>query len=145
MRKFKFLSFILLSLTLLALTSCGEDDVTGFDSSKLEGTWSKIRNIQVMDVGVVYYTFYPETSYSSRIEEYVSNWPDERWKITDLNYRVGETGHMNIYTGKVRDGKSKVYGEYDVQIKKSEMIWYKTDTKEELARFKKESSKPIIE
>lgn len=67
MRKFKFLSFILLSFTLLAITSCGEDDVTGFDSSKLEGTWSKVRNIQVMDVGVVYYTFYPETSYSSRI------------------------------------------------------------------------------
>lgn len=98
-----------------------------------------------MDVDVVYYTFYPETSYSGRIEEYVSNWPDEGWKITDLNYRVGETGHMIIYTGKVRDGQSKLYGEYDVQIKKSEMIWYKTDTKEELARFKKESSKPIIE
>lgn len=104
MRKFKFLSFILLSFTLLAITSCGEDDVTGFDSSKLEGTWSKVRNIQVMDVDVVYYTFYPETSYSGRIEEYVSNWPDEGWKITDLNYRVGETGHLIIYTGKVRDG-----------------------------------------
>ena len=91
MRMFKFLSFILLSFTLLAITSCGEDDVTGFDSSKLEGTWSKVRNIQVMDVDVVYYTFYPETSYSGRIEEYVSNWPDEGWKITDLNYRVGET------------------------------------------------------
>ena len=145
MRMFKFLSFIFLPITLLAITSCGDDDVKSFDSSKLEGTWSKVRNIQIMDVDIVYYTFYPETSYSGRIEEYVSNWPDEGWKITDLNYRVGETGHMNIYTGKVRDGKSKVYGEYDVQIKKSEMIWYKTDTKEELARFKKESSKPIIE
>lgn len=47
---------------------------------------------------------------------------------------------MNIYTGKVRDGQSKLYGEYDVQIKKSEMIWYKTDTQEELARFKKETN-----
>ena len=98
-----------------------------------------------MDVDVVYYTFYPENWYSGRIEEYVSNWPDEGWKITDLNYRVGETGHMIIYTGKVHDGQSKLYGEYDVQINKSEMIWYKTDTKEELARFKKESNKPVIE
>ena len=145
MRKFKFLSFVFLSITLFAITSCSDDDVKSFDSSKLEGTWSKVRNIQIMDVDIVYYTFYPETSYSGRIEEYVSNWPDDGWKITDLNYRVGETGHMNIYTGKVRDGKSKVYGEYDVQIKNSEMIWYKTDTKEELARFKKDSSKPIIE
>ena len=145
MRKFKFLNFILLSLTLLATTSCGDDDVKSFDSSKLEGTWAKVRNIQIMDGDIVYYTFYPETSYSGRIEEYVSNWPDEGWKITDLNYRVGETGHMIIYTGKERNGQSKLYGEYDVQIKKSEMIWYKTDTKEELARFEKRSSKPIIE
>ena len=145
MSKFNYLIYILLSFSLLALASCGGDDLKSFDSSKLEGTWSKVRNIQVMDVDVVYYTFYPETSYSGHIEEYVSNWPDEGWKITDLNYRVGETGHMIIYTGKVHDGHSKLYGEYDVQIKKSEMIWYKTDTKEELARFKKESSKPIIE
>lgn len=145
MSKFNYLIYILLSFSLLALASCGDDDVKSFDSSKLEGTWSKVRNVQVMDVDVVYYTFYPENWYSGRIEEYVSNWPDEGWKITDLNYRVGETGHMIIYTGKVHDGQSKLYGEYDVQIKKSEMIWYKTDTKEEVARFKKEINKPIIE
>ena len=38
MRMFKFLSFIFLSITLLAITSCGDDDVKSFDSSKLEGT-----------------------------------------------------------------------------------------------------------
>lgn len=46
---------------------------------------------------------------------------------------------MNIFTGKTHDGESKIYLEVDIQINKSEMIWYKTDSDEEVARFKKEN------
>ena len=128
---------ILLIAVLLGFTSCGDDEP--FDSSKLEGVWKKVIDDRIMDGGMELYQFFPETSYSGRIEKSVSNWPDEGWTVTDLNYRVGETGHMNIFTGKTHDGKSQIYLEVDIKINKSEMIWYKTDSDEEIARFKKDS------
>ena len=92
-----------------------------------------------MDGETVIYTFYPENWYSGRIEQMVSAWPDEGWKTTDLNYRVGETGHMNIFTGKTYNGESKIYLEVDIhKLTGSEMIWYQTDSSEEIARFTKE-------
>ena len=128
---------ILLIAVLLGFTSCGDDEP--FDSSKLEGVWKKVIDDRIMDGGMELYQFFPEASYSGRIEKSVSNWPDEGWTVTDLNYRVGETGHMNIFTGKTHDGKSQIYLEVDIKINKSEMIWYKTDSDEEIARFKKEN------
>ena len=138
--KLKFLVVNLLLLTLLSLTSCGDDDVKSFDSSKLEGIWTQVFDSRIQDVSVVKYVFYPETSYSGRIELYESNWPDEGWTVTDLHYRVGETAHMNIFTGKEHDGQTKIFIECDIhKLTKSEMVWYKTDSKEEMARFKKDS------
>ena len=68
MRKFKWLSFIFLSITLLGATSCGDEDVKSFDPSKLEGIWTQVFDSRIQDVSVVKYVFYPETSYSGRIE-----------------------------------------------------------------------------
>ena len=108
------------------------------DVNNLAGTWERVYNEGVMDAGTEQYTFYPESSTAGRIELYVNAWPDFKEEITDLNYVVGHTGHMNIFTGKKHDGKSRVYGEYDIhKLSSSEMIWYRTDSKEELARFKK--------
>ena len=128
MRMFKYLYFIVLSITLLATTSCGDDDVKSFDSSKLEGIWTQVFDSRIQDVSVVKYVFYPETSYSGRIELYESNWPDEG------------SAHMNIFTGMEHDGKTKIFIECDInKLTKSEMVWYKTDSQEEIARFKKDS------
>jgi hypothetical protein len=92
-----------------------------------------------MDGETVIYTFYPENWYSGRIEQQVSLWPDEGWTTTDLNYRVGETGHMNIFTGRTYNGESKIYLEVDIhKLTGSEMVWYKTDSSEEIASFTKE-------
>ncbi len=141
MRNFKCLFFTLLSLALVSLASCGDDEPKSFDSSKLEGTWRKVIDDRIMDGEIVKYTFYPETSYSGHIVKYVSNWPDEGWTETDLNYRVGETGHMNIFTGKTHDGQSQIYLEVDIhKLTGMDMIWYKTDKNEEIARFKKETT-----
>ena len=153
MRKLKFLGFILILFTLFSLASCSDDDVKSFDSSKLEGIWTQVFDSRIQDASVVKYVFYPETSssvvkyvfypetsYSGRIELYKSNWPDEGWTVTDLHYRVGETAHMNIFTGKEHDGKTKIYIECGIRkLTKTEMVWYKTDSKEEMARFKKDS------
>ena len=70
MRKFKWLSFIFLSITLLGATSCGDEDVKSFDPSKLEGIWTQVFDSRIQDASVVKYVFYPETSYSGRIELY---------------------------------------------------------------------------
>ena len=138
MRKFKFLIFTLLSLAFVSLASCGDDEPKSFDSSKLEGTWRKVIDDRIMDGDIVQYKFFPENSYSGRIEKYVSKWPDEGWEEIDLNYRVGETGHMNIFTGRTHDGQSRIYLEVDIhKLTGKEMVWYKTDKDEEIARFKK--------
>ncbi len=47
---------------------------------------------------------------------------------------------MNIFTGKEHDGQTKIYIECDIhKLTKTEMVWYETDSKEEMARFKKDS------
>ena len=125
-------------LAAFSLASCNSDDEK-FDASKLEGKWRKALRSDLMDGETVIYTFYPENWYSGRIEQQVSLWPDEGWTTTDLNYRVGETGHMNIFTGRTYDGKSEVYLEVDIRkLTGSEMVWFRTNSNEELARFTKE-------
>ena len=126
-------------LAAFSLASCSSDDDDNFDASRLEGKWRKAIRSGVMDGETVIYTFYPENWYSGRIEEQVSSWPNEGWKTQDLNYRVGETGHMNIFTGRTYNGESKIYLEVDVRkLTDSEMVWYHTDSNEEIARFKRE-------
>ena len=126
-------------LAAFSLASCSSDDDYKFDASKLEGKWRKAIRSGIMDGETVIYTFCSENWYSGRIEQQVSAWPDEGWKTTDLNYRVGETGHMNIFTGKTYNGESKIYLEVDVRkLTDSEMVWYHTDSNEEIARFTKE-------
>ena len=107
-----YVNILVMCAAMLSLASCSSDDDYKFDASKLEGKWRKAIR---------------------------SAWPDEGWKTTDLNYRVGETGHMNIFTGKTYNGDSKIYLEVDVRkLTDSEMVWYHTDSNEEIARFTKE-------
>lgn len=95
-----YVNIFVMCAAMLSLASCSSDDDYKFDASKLEGKWRKAIRSGIMDGETVIYTFYSENWYSGRIEQQVSAWPDEGWKTTDLNYRVGETGHMNIFTGK---------------------------------------------
>ena len=141
MRKFKFLSFILLAVTMLSVTSCGDDEPNSFDSSKLEGIWNQVFDSRIQDASVVKYVFNPETSNSGSIELYESNWPDEGWTVTDLYYRVSEKGHLNIFRVQTAyDDKSQIYIECDIhKLTKSEMVWYKTGSNEEIARFNKDT------
>jgi hypothetical protein len=45
---------------------------------------------------------------------------------------------MNIFTGRTHDGQSRIYLEVDIhKLTNTEMVWYKTDKDEEIARFKK--------
>ena len=132
-------NILVMTAAMLSLASCSSDDDDKFDASRLEGKWRKAIRSGVMDGETVIYTFYPENWYSGRIEEQVSAWPEEGWKTQDLNYRVGETGHMNIFTGRTYNGESKIYIEVDVRkLTGSEMVWYHTDSNEEIARFTRE-------
>ena len=56
-----------------------------------------------------------------------------------MNTRGLERCVMNIFTGKTYNGESKFYLEVDVRkLTDSEMVWYHTDSNEEIARFTKE-------
>ena len=139
MKTMKIWRIAFVMLAAFSLASCSSDDDDNFDASRLEGKWRKAIRSGVMDGETVIYTFYPENWYSGRIEEQVSSWPNEGWKTQDLNYRVGETGHMNIFTGRTYNGESKIYLEVDIhRLTGSEMVWYQTDSSEEVARFTKE-------
>ena len=139
MKKMKTWRLTFAMLAAFSLASCSSDDDYKFDASKLEGKWRKAIRSGLMDGETVIYTFYPENWYSGRIEQLVSAWADEGWTTIDLNYRVGETGHMNIFTGRTYNGESKIYLEVDIhKLTGSEMIWYQTNSSEEIARFTKE-------
>ena len=137
MKKMKIWRLAFAMLAALSLASCSSDD-EDYNVNNLTGTWERVYSEGIQDAGTEQYTFFPESSTSGRIELYVNSWPDFKQETIDLNYVVGHTGHMNIFTGKKHDGQSKVYGEYDIhKLSSSEMIWYRTDSNEELARFKK--------
>ena len=107
MRTMKLWRLAFAMLAAFSLASCSSDD-DDFNASRLEGTWERVWASGVQDAGTEQYTFFPESSYAGRIELYVSGMTGE--ETIDLNYVVGETGHMNIFTGKKHDGKSKVHG-----------------------------------
>jgi len=137
MKTMKIWRIIFAMLAAFSLASCGSDD-EDYDVNNLAGTWERVYNQGVQDAGIEQYTFFPESSTVGRIELYVNSWPDFKQETIDLNYIVGHTGHMNIFTGKRHDGQSKVCGEYDInKLSRSEMKWYRTDSNEELARFRK--------
>ena len=122
-------------LTALCLAACGDDDE--FNTSNLAGTWERIWDKNITDAGTERYTFFPETPTTGRIELYTNDWATGE-STTDLNYVVGYTGHMNIFSGKEHDGSSKIVGEYDIHtLTSTKMVWYRTDSDEELARFRK--------
>ena len=123
-------------IAVLFFASCTSDDDNFFQIDQLAGTWEQVWD-GLMDRGTTRYTFFPESSSTGRIELYVTGWPDID-ETTYLNYVIGNTGRLNIFTGRKYDGESKMYGEYDIhKLTASEMMWYKTDSNEEVARFKK--------
>ena len=124
-------------LVAFALASCSSDE-EDYHVDHLTGTWERVYNESTLDAGTERYTFSPESSSTGHIALYVNSWPDFKQETIDLNYVVGNTQHIIIFTGKEHDGKSKLYGEYDIhKLRSSEMIWYRTDSNEEVARFKK--------
>uniref|UniRef100_A0AB33IQH8 Lipocalin-like domain-containing protein n=1 Tax=Prevotella sp. GTC17253 TaxID=3236793 RepID=A0AB33IQH8_9BACT len=137
MKQFKFWrNLLVVFAALLSFASCSSDD-GDFDTGNLGGIWRQVVDAGVMDAGTTEYTFFPESPTAGRIELRVKGWPDIK-ENKALNYVVGHTGHIVIFTGKTHDGASKVHGEYDIhELSSSQMVWYRTDSNEEVARFKK--------
>ena len=137
MKTLRIWRFTFAMLAVLLLVSCNSGD-EDYNVNNLTGTWERVYDKGVQEAGTEQYTFFPESSTAGRIELYVKSWPDFKQETTDINYVVGYTGHMIIFTGREHNGKSKLYGEYDIhKLSSTEMIWYRTDSNEELARFKK--------
>ena len=74
MKTMKIWRLAFMMLAVLSISSCSDDD--DYDVNNLAGTWQRVYDEGVMDVGIVQYTFFPESSVAGRIELYVTSWPD---------------------------------------------------------------------
>ena len=74
MRKFKFLSFILLSITLFSLTSCGDNkDDFNYPMETLYGTWQIISIKNISSDSYITWPFTTTTATFSSNGTYVGN------------------------------------------------------------------------
>ena len=139
MKTMKFLRNILvMTVAMLSLASCSSDDNDMFEPSNLSGTWERVWDEGVMDAGNELYTFIPESSTNGKIEISFYVWPSGDATLY-RNYVVNNSGHLIISLVEPQsDTQGRV--EYDIRIlNNNEMIWLKTNSNEEIIRFKKVS------
>ena len=125
-------------LAAFSLASCSSDDNDMFEPSNLSGTWERVWDEGVMDAGNELYTFIPESSTNGKIEISFYVWPSGDATLY-RNYVVNNSGHLIISLVEPQsDTQGRV--EYDIRIlNNNEMIWLKTNSNEEIIRFKKVS------
>ena len=134
----KFWRIAFMMLAAFSLASCSSDDNDMFEPSNLSGTWERVWDEGVMDAGNELYTFIPESSTNGKIEISFYVWPSGDATLY-RNYVVNNSGHLIISLVEPQsDTQGRV--EYDIRIlNNNEMIWLKTNSNEEIVRFKKVS------
>ena len=134
----KFWRIAFMMLAAFSLASCSSDDNDMFEPSNLSGTWERVWDEGVMDAGNELYTFIPESSTNGKIEISFYVWPSGDATLY-RNYVVNNSGHLIISLVEPQsDTQGRV--EYNIRIlNNNEMIWLKTNSNEEIVRFKKVS------
>ena len=137
MKTMKFWRNILvMTAAMLSLASCSSDDNDMFEPNNLSGTWECVWDEGVMDAGNELYTFIPESSSNGKIEISFYVWPSGDATLY-RNYVVDNSGHLII---SLIDPQSDTQGrvEYDIRkLSSNEMVWLKTNSNEEIVRFKR--------
>ncbi len=137
MKTMKFWRNILvMTAAMLSLASCSSDDNDMFEPNNLSGTWERVWDEGVMDAGNELYTFIPESSTNGKIEISFYVWPSGDATLY-RNYVVDNSGHLIISLVEPQsDTQGRV--EYDIRkLNNNEMIWLKTNSNEEIVRFKR--------
>lgn len=123
-------------VAVLCVAGCGDDDKV-FDPSLLGGTWERVWDKGVQDVGTERYTFRPTSQTEGTVEVFTSDvFTGDKTTLHD--YVVGHTGHIVIY-GTTRQAPFNPGGEEcDIaRLTRKEMVWNHTDSKEVVKRFRR--------
>ena len=137
MKTMKFWKIAFLMLAAFSLASCSSDDDNDvYEAAQLGGTWQKVYDEGVADAGMVQYTFHPQSANNGTVDIFTSDWTAGDTTVYRI-YTVTDAGHLQI-SPKPDDTSVALTVDCDIRrLTSTQMIWYNTDSNEELARFKK--------
>ena len=118
-------NILVMTAAMLSIASCSSDDDTNvYEAAELSGMWQKVYDEGIADAGIAQYTFHPQ---------YWASGDTTVYRI----YTVTDAGHLHI-SPKPDDTSVALTVDCDIRrLTSTQMIWYNTDSNEELARFKK--------
>ena len=130
-------NILVMTAAMLSIASCsGDDDTDVYEAAELGGTWQKVYDEGVADAGMVQYTFHPQSANNGTVDIFTSDWASGDTTVYRI-YTVTDAGHLHI-SPKPDDTSVALTVDCDIRrLTSTQMIWYNTDSNEELARFKK--------
>ena len=130
-------NILVMTAAMLSLTSCcSDDDSNVYEAAELSGTWQKVYDEGVADAGTVQYTFHPQSANNGTVDIFTSDWAAGDTTVYRI-YTVSDAGRLHI-SPKPDDTSVALTVDCDIRrLTSTQMIWYNTDSNEELARFKK--------
>ena len=137
MKTMKLWRIAFVMLAAFSLTSCSNDDDNDvYEAAELGGTWQKVYEEGVVDAGMVQYTFRPQSANNGTVDIFTSDWAAGDTTVYRI-YTVSDAGRLHI-SPKPDDTSVALTVDCDIRrLTSTQMIWYNTDSNEELARFKK--------
>ena len=130
-------NILVMTAAMLSIASCSSDDDTDvYEAAELSGMWQKVYDEGIADAGIVQYTFHPQSANNGTVEIFTSDWASGDTTVYRI-YTVTDAGHLHI-SPKPDDTSVALTVDCDIRrLTSTQMIWYNTDSNEELARFKK--------
>ena len=137
MKTMKLWRIAFVMLAAFSLASCSSDDDNDvYEATELGGTWQKVYDEGVADAGMVQYTFHPQSVNNGTVDIFTSDWAAGDTTVYRI-YTITDAGHLQI-SPKPDDTSVALTVDCDIRrLTSTQMIWYNTDSNEELARFKK--------
>ena len=137
MKTMKLWRIAFMMLAAFSLASCSSDDDSNvYEAAELGGTWQKVYDEGVADAGTEQYTFRPQSANNGTVDIFTSDWAAGDTTVYRI-YTVTDAGHLHI-SPKPDDTSVALTVDCDIRrLTSTQMIWYNTDSNEELARFKK--------
>jgi hypothetical protein len=130
-------NILVMTAAMLSIASCSSDDDTNvYEAAELSGMWQKVYDEGIGDAGIAQYTFHPQSANNGTVEIFTSDWASGDTTVYRI-YTVTDAGHLHI-SPKPDDTSVALTVDCDIRrLTSTQMIWYNTDSNEELARFKK--------
>ena len=130
-------NILVMTAAMLSIASCSSDDDTNvYEAAELSGMWQKVYDEGIADAGIAQYTFHPQSANNGTVEIFTSDWASGDTTVYRI-YTVTNAGHLHI-SPKPDDTSVALTVDCDIRrLTSTQMIWYNTDSNEELSRFKK--------